>query len=172
MVHHMNKNTTYIVAASVIIIVAVIAGAYYYYYLMNPDDGGSGDTYVPSNATSLQFNVDETLSGVSTYYRIFSNNTVGTETQLRFELQPAPTLVYILDEGQAKVWSNATGAWIEDDFAAQWAYWNPKYEDYVNNLADWTTGEKTYTATDGTAIRIYDIQVNPTLDASLFKPPT
>jgi hypothetical protein len=169
----MNKNTMYIIAvAVVIVIVAVIAGAY---ILMNPGGGGGGgggNTYVPSNATSLQFNVDETLSGVTTTYHVFANNTVSTETMLRIEIAGTPTLVYILDEGQQKCWGNATGSWIEEDFATQWAYWNPKYEGYVTNLANWTTGEKTYTATDGTAVRIYDIQVNPTLDASLFKAPT
>ena len=167
----------YIVAAVVVIIVvvAVIAGAY---VLMNPGGGGGGgggggeDTYVPSNATSLQFNVDETLSGVTTNYRVFSNNTASTETMLRIEIQPLPTLVYILDDGQNKVWSNATGAWIEDDFATQWAYWSPKVEGYVDSLADWTTGEYTYTAADGASVRIYDIVVNPTLDASLFEGPT
>ena len=176
----MNKNTMYGIVAAVVIVVVVaaVAGAY---VLMNPGgggggdgggDGGGADTYVVTNATSLQFNVDETLSGITTTYNIFANKTVSTETMLRFEIAGTPSLVYILDGGQHKVWSNATGTWNEEDFTTQWDYWSPKFEGYVDSLAHWTTGEYTYTAADGTSVRIYNIVVNPTLDASLFKGPT
>jgi hypothetical protein len=63
-----------------------------------------------------------------------------------------------------------TGTWNADEnFEEVKAQWQPLFEGYRSDLADWTSC--TWTLTDGTTT-ITEISVNPTLADSVFEVPT
>ena len=175
----MNKKTMYIAAAVIVIVIVVaIAGAY---VLMNPGGGGGGTTetvYTMGNATSLQYNVNITTSGVVGTY-MFAGKNIGTANlTLRIDATPvvgADTYSSILSATDESAWSNATGTWATSDFATDWGQtWSPLWSGYIDHNPNWKAGDVdiTYTDNSGNEIVIYGIVINPTLADSLFTPPT
>jgi len=168
----MNKKTIYIlVAVLVVILVVGVAGVY---ILMNQGAGGANEETVNvADASSLQYNVDVTSQGTTATYKYAAKGMGTSDLMLRIDIAggEAGDWVYILNGAEQKAWAYADGEWseISDAFATQWDAWNPLLEGYVDNLTQWSgTGEWTYTA--GTEdIRIYNIEVNPTLADSVFQ---
>jgi hypothetical protein len=163
----MNKNTTYILVA-VLAIILVVAGAGVLLLMNDGADNGNGNGNGTPNvidATSLQFEVEDPTG---TYK--YSAKNIGSETLLRIEyLDEEFGFAVIIDGAEHEAWSNMAGEWVEEDFEATWDDWYDLWRGYVDSLAHWTEGE--YTSADGT-IRIYNIEVNPTLADSLFQVPS
>ncbi len=164
----MNKKTIYIVVAVLVVVIVVgVAGV----LLLN--QGGNGGQPTPTatpapsvaDATSLQFTVKDS-SGTYTYYA----KNIGAETILAVEyLDPTAGFKIIINGADQTAASNMTGTWATEDFQTDKAQWQPLFEGYVHDLANWTSGE--WTSTDG-ATKISGISVNPTLADSVFQVPT
>jgi hypothetical protein len=174
----MNKKTMYIVVAAVIIII-VVAGVGIYVLMGTGGGGGGGgggtqDTYTVTNATSLQYNVNETTNGALVTYEFAGNNVNTSQLMLRVDIPggSAGNYSYILSVSQQKAWSSTNGgAWTEDNYTNDWSTWGLAWYTYNNNLVNWSgTGDYSYTSTTGSSITIYNITVNPTLADSLFQP--
>lgn len=165
----MNKKTIYIVVAVLVVVIVVgVAGVLLLNNGNNGEDTNPTATPEPSpsvaDATSLQFTVTD-----STGTYIYSAKNIGDETILAIEY-PDETAGFkvIIDGAHQTAASNMTGTWATEDFQTDKAQWQPLFEDYIHDLADWTSG--TWTSADG-ATTITDISVNPTLDDSMFEVP-
>ena len=80
--------------------------------------------------------------------------------------------IYIVNGATKQFWISTNGEWadLSSVYASQYATWFGIYNTYKDNLASWAGfGDYTYTAPDGSSVRIYDISVNPTLPDSLFQ---
>jgi hypothetical protein len=174
------KGISTLVIAVIVVVVVVVVGVGVYLLMSGPSgNGGATPTPTPTpatpdveGATSLQFSVEVTSGGTS-YTNTYMAKNIGTsDMKIRIELTTYD-IIDILDATQQKVWEYANGEWtdLSDAFADQWGSWSDTWSGYKNTLMDWTgTGDWTYTATDGSTVRIYNISVNPTLADSLFEP--
>lgn len=173
----MDQKTIAIVVI-VVVIVAVIGVAAYWML----SSGGTGEpeptptpTATPTGiegANSLEFTVDitgGTAEGTTNYYA----KNIGTDDlMIRVECEYGEmTLTYIVNGALQKAWADEGTGWVDlsDTFSDQWALWQPTYQVYEDELGTWTEGEWTYTADDGSEVRIYNITVNPSLEDSLFE---
>jgi hypothetical protein len=173
----MNKKTIYIIVA-VLVVVIVIAGAAAFLLMNNGGGGGATPTPTPEptaltvvDASTLQFNVAETTSGVTLNYAFASKN-VNTSTQVvRMDILSTTNYSYIVDLGASTSFlSTDNGAtWAASDFAADSAY-IVAFADYQTALVNWDghSAEYSYTASDGRGIVISAIHVNPTLDEATY----
>lgn len=174
----MDQKTIAIVVIAVVIVAVIGVGAYWMLSI-----GGTGEpeptpTPTPTGiegASSLQFSVDITggaSEGTTNYYA----KNIGTDDMMvRVECEYGEmTLIYIVNGAQQKAWADEGSGWVDlsDTFKDQWDLWAPTYQVYEDELGTWTEGEWTYTADDGSEVRIYDITVNPSLADSLFEAET
>ena len=168
-VSNTNKNTMYIlVAALVIIIVIVGVGAYVFLggggVTPPPSNGNGGETvYTMGNATSLKFSVNLTdSSGISGIYN----------TMMRLDIEGDDVVYsYIFFVGNQTDWNNASGTWAEGNYTENWTIWGAQWYNYITHNSGWKTGDAEITYTDsGNSIKVYDIEINPTLDDSVFAP--
>jgi hypothetical protein len=166
----MNKKTIYIiVAVLVVVIVAAAAGV----LLMNRNSGNNPQaTATPTatatdvaHATSLQFNV---TSDTGHYRFSAANITTGAVLSIEY-FDTTAGFKIIVNSSAHTASSNMTGTWTTDDYQTTWDQWNPLFQGYITNLANWTSGA--WTSTDGKTT-LSDISVNTALDASLFKVPS
>ena len=171
----MNKNTMYILVAVVVIIVVVatVAGAY---MLMNP---GGGNTVKVADATSLQYDVDVTYQGTTSLSKFAAKNLGASDMMLRIDLLGGDqgNYTYILNSEDKTVWLALNGNWTDasttyNDLMATGGL-GAQNTVHTDALANWSgTGDYTYTDSVGTSYKIYNVAINPTLDDSLFQPPT
>ncbi len=179
----MKKSTIYAIVA-VLVVVIIIAGVAAYYYGKG-GNGGSGTTPTPSpvpsatpvsiaSATSLQFSADATSGGTTTTLN-FAGENIGTSNLLiRIDL-PAYNQSYVLNYGHQASWTSTDGGktWtLDSSFTNDNNIWGARWVGEVSALGNWTgTGDYTYSSTTGgvtSTVKIYNIQVNPSLPASLF----
>lgn len=137
--------------------------------------GGNGGTTVDvSGANSLRFSVSVTQAGEGQEVATYMVKNAGTSNlMMRIEMVDSSSqeYIYIINGALEKVWIYSDGEWTDLSvaYSTYWDTWNSAWEGYRTNLADWTgLGDWTYTD-DGTTVRIYDIDVNPTLSDSLFQ---
>ena len=174
----MNQKT--IAIAVIVIIVVAVIGVGAYYVLSNPgENGGNEPTPTPTatptgvaDATSIQFTVEITGGDSAGTYDYYAKNIGTTDMMIRVEI-PDYDFVYIVNGAEQKAWQNQGSGWedLSSDFQTQWDIWEPTYQAYVDQLASWTSGDYTYTASDGASVTIANIIVNPTLEDSLFQAP-
>jgi len=177
----LNKKTIYIIVA-VLVVVIIIAGAAAYILSNNGNGGTTSPTPTPTptptvsvaGATSLQFSANATTSGVTSTLN-FAGENIGTSNLTIRVDYPAGNLSYVLNYGTQQSWSstNSGTTWISDNYANDLASWGARWTGVVSALGNWTgTGDYTYTTTSvgvPSTVTVYDISVNPTLSASLFK---
>jgi hypothetical protein len=170
---------------AVIVIIAVAAVAVLIYVVMQGGGsgggggggGGGGTTVSIAEATSLRFSVSYPSNQEEPWrFTFFAKNAGAPNIMLRAEMtKPTGTKeIYIFNLAQTKAWIYMDGQLREyqeyKSWKDIWASWQEQYETYKYNLAYWTgAGDYTYTASNGTNIRIYDISVNPSLEDSLFQ---
>jgi hypothetical protein len=172
----MNQKTVAIVVIAIILIAVIGVAAYWYL-----GGGGAGEpepTPTPApgieDATSLQYSVEITGGESAGTYKYIAKNIGTDDMMIRVEIpmEGMDDLVYIVNGAQQKAWANEGTGWVDlsDSFSDQWDAWKATWDGYTGNLADWTSGEKTYTdPADGSTVRIFDIVVNPSLEDSLFE---
>jgi hypothetical protein len=166
-----NKKTVYIiVVVLVVVIVAAGVGVVLYYH---PTTTPAKPVTVVG-ATSLQFAVNATSSGVTTTLG-FAGENIGTSNLMMRIDDPAGNYSIIMNYGQQKSWAtfdNGTTWTLDSSFATDNSTWGERWTGEVTALANWNgTGNYVYTTTTSgvtTTVTIYDISVNPSLPASLF----
>jgi len=177
-VSNTNKNTMYIVVAALVIII-VIVGVGAYVFLGGGGGGGNGNgggetIYTMGNATSLRYTVNMTTADITGTY-MFAGKNLGTgDLLLRVDANPivddATTYSYLFYAGNQTSYNNATGTWAQGDFTTDWATYSGMFEGYIAHNEDWMTGDGDIEYTDaGNNIKVYDIEINPTLADSLFQ---
>jgi uncharacterized protein (UPF0333 family) len=171
------KGISALVIAVIVVIVVAAVGVGVYLAMSNTgENGGNGGGETPDveGATSLQFSVAITAEGESIGTYTYMAKNIGTsDMMIRVEMSNGYELVDIVNGAEQKAWEYMAGEWtdLSDTFSDQWDAWDSTWQGYKNSLADWTgTGDWTYTDTDGSSIRVYDIAVNPSLADSLFQP--
>jgi hypothetical protein len=161
------KRKKLIIAILIIIaIAAVVAGVFFAMRI-----GGGG---IVGGASSLQFSSTVTYEGTMLGNYSYMVKNVGTSNlKMRIATNDAQgnSNIYIIDGAQRKAWLYSDGQWhdITDAFPTQWATWRAQLKEYTDNLAGWTSGDMTYTASNGATVRVYDIVVNPSLADSQFQ---
>lgn len=95
------------------------------------------------------------------------------DMDLRVDLLP-DLVSYILKKGQQEGWASMGAGWssfteLGYSFSENWNEYNGYFEEYLGCLSGWASGEWSGSVGGQTAI-IYDIQVNPALDNSVFTP--
>jgi hypothetical protein len=167
-----------VMAAAVIVIVAIAAVAVGVYLATQGGGGGGGgikNTYTVANATSLQLEADVTSQGVTITQKWAVKNLNTSQLMLRLDLLggTAGNYSYILIASNQTVWSAENGTWtdVSSTFNNLWSIWGTHWTNLRNALANWSgTGDYTYTASTGESVRVYNINVNPSLADSLFQP--
>jgi hypothetical protein len=124
-----------------------------------------------SGATSLDFKIDMTAAGQTTTMRFRARNIGTANMDIRYDMAE---MSYILSGSQQQGWVYAAGQWMSFsdmglNFSEYWDTTSSSFEEYTGQLSEWTSGEWTYSY-GGYTIRIYDIQVNPTLGDEVFTP--
>ena len=157
-----------------IIVVAVLAiGAVAAYLLLGTEDN-TEDIITVENASSLQFSVDLTLNETSLGNYTYSAKNIGTDdSMIRVEIpDPSGDLIYIVNGADQTAWAYAAGEWLDlsETFTNEWDMWSLTMDGYKDSLETRTEGDWTFTDTDGTGVKVYDIAINPTLADSLFAP--
>jgi uncharacterized protein (UPF0333 family) len=167
----MNKKAvSMVLVAVIVIVVVVVVGVAAYWALSNTggDGGGDGngggeDVYTVGNATSLAFTISAE-EGNSIGTTVYKAKNIGTDNfMLRIEINAeGMDLIYIVNGAEQKAWADEGSGWqdLSDTFQAQW-------DAYTGIFPDWTTGG-TFTDGDGYTVTVSDVQINPTLEDSLF----
>ena len=155
---------------AVVVIVAIAAVAVGVYLATR---SGPSPSVNIAGASSLQFTVDVTGGSSAGTYKYMAKNIGTSNMMIRVEgtTSSLGNFVYIVNGAQQKAWVYLNGAWMDlsSTFSALWSSWNSAFTGYRNNLVNWPGyGDWTYTAPDGSTIRIHDITVNPSLADSLF----
>ncbi len=141
------------------------------------ENGDNGDTVEQENdvagANSLQFKVSvDPADSESVDYTYMIKDANTSDMMMRVEMDTAgEEMIYILNRPQQKVWVYSGGQWMDfsNTYQTYWDTWNSAWEGYRTNLLDWTGGDWTYTTPDGDSVRIYDIDIDPSLADSLFQ---
>jgi hypothetical protein len=141
------------------------------------ENGDNGDTVDQENdvagANSVQFKVSvDPVDTESVDYTYMIKNANTSNMMMRVEMETeGEEMIYILNRPQQKVWVYSGGQWMDfsNTYQTYWDTWNSAWEGYRTNLLDWTGGDWTYTTPDGDSVRIYNIDINPSLADSLFE---
>jgi cytoskeletal protein RodZ len=125
-----------------------------------------------ASASSLKYKVSLTENGqVQGTYTYQGKNSGTTNFMLRIDSHDAESeQAFLFSGAEKKAWAYENNQWtdISPSYDMQFAMWNNLWIAYNNNLAAWAgTGSYSYTQ-DGSTVTIFDIQVNPVLDDSLF----
>ncbi|MBA7679983.1 hypothetical protein ES703_88290 [subsurface metagenome] len=136
------------------------------------DDGGT--TVDVAGASSLQYKVSvNPADAESVEYTYMIKNAETSDMMMRIEMESSgESFIYIINGVQQKVWVCSGDQWMDfsDVYSTYWDTWNSAWEGYRTNLLDWTgVGDWTYTTPNGDSVRIYDIDINPSLADSLFQ---
>ncbi len=135
------------------------------YEWQEPSGGTTGGI---GSATSLSFKVTVTYQGAATETTFKAKDIGSSSMKIRMEGTAAGyEYIYIVNGAQQKAWMYAGGQWLDmsSTFSTYWSTWSQSFSGYQESLSAWTSG--TYTSPDG-SVTISDIQVNPSLDDSLF----
>lgn len=157
------KNETEGVAPLIlaVVVIVVAAGVSVGAYVVVKGGGGGGGGI--GSATSSSFDV--TIAGTGTY--TFQAKDIGSNNlKVRVTGSAAGTdFIYIVNGATQTAWRDFGGTWTQEDFSTVWSTWETAFSGYQTELDSWMGG--TYTSPDGT-VTISNIQVNPSLDDSLF----
>jgi len=166
------KNETKGIAPLIIAVVAIVvaAGAGVGIYVATRSGGGGGGGGDIGSANSMSYKADATYQGTTMTYDFKAKNLQNTANfMMRMEGSTmGQSFIYIINAAQNKGWMCVNDTWQELPIADLSLY-QTSFEGYQSQLSGWTGGDYTYTdPTTGMTVRIYDIEVNPSLDDSLF----
>ncbi len=180
----MNKKgiSTWVIVAIVVIIIIVAGVAAYVLY------GGGGEptptpTPTPTSpvegATSMRFDVNATVDGALEIDRFTVKNLGTSDLLIRVDETDKDGLdfLYLIHQSGEKAWAYCMGEGgdVSSDFATYWnneLIGNTAVEGYMSALANWSgTGNYEYTS-GGDSFIIYNIVVDPTVEDSVFEPPS
>jgi hypothetical protein len=169
----MNKNTIYIIAVLLVVIIAVSAAVVLLNNNSNPNKQTTAVNIV--DASSLQFTVNDTSQGTTTPYQFTGINIGKANLTIRVDLPSCnpggANYTYVFNAGTQSAWNKTSdAAWMTDNFNNAWPLWGNMWSGYLSKLDAWnSTATYSYTASNGDAIIIFDIRVNPTIPNSTFQ---
>ena len=169
----MNKNIIYIIAVLLVVIIA--AGAAVVLLNNNPSPNKQTTAVNIADASSLQFTVNDTSQGTTTPYQFTGINLGTANLTIRVDLPSCnpggANYTYVFNTGTQSAWNKTSdAAWMTDNFNNAWPLWGNMWSGYVSKLDAWnSTATYSYTASNGDAIIIFDIHVNPTIPNSTFQ---
>ena len=171
----------YIIVAALVVVI-IVAGAAAYVLSNNANNGTTNPTPTPTtnptvnipNATSLVFSVNDTSQGTTTTYQFKAANMGTADIALRVDVpgcNAGANFTYVFKAATQSAWNSTnSGAFVTDKFASAWPLWGNMWSGYVTKLDSWnSTATYSYTASNGDAIKIFDISVNPTIPSSTFQ---
>lgn len=140
----------------------------------NENGDGGGTEVDVGGASSMQFKVSvDPADAESVEYEYMIKNAGTSSLMMRIEMESAgEEFIYIINGAQETVWICSDGEWMEfsELYQSYWETWNSAWQGYQTSLLDWTGyGDWSYTTPNGDSVRIYDINVNPSLSDSLFQ---
>jgi hypothetical protein len=166
----MNKKTIYgLVAVLIVVIVAAVAAV-----LLSNNGGGNTQSVSVADATSLEFMANVTSNGITVTHACYGKNMGSSNLTVRVDILAGESgnWSHVLDQGQGKSWNcTNSGAWIEvGNFTDDWNSWGTRWTNFVTNLNNWNgTGDYSYTSSNGNAVTIYNVEINPSLPDSIFQ---
>ena len=177
-----------VIVVIIVAILAVSAIAVYVATSGNEDDSGNnnggttdngneetgGTTVDVAGASSFQYTVTvDPADGETVEYTYMIKNVETSNLMMRIDMESSgEEIIYIINGAQQTAWIYSNDQWVDlsDAFPSYWDTWNSAWEGYRTNLLDWTgVGDWTYTTPNGDSVRIYDIDINPSLADSLFQ---
>ena len=174
--HKMNqKGIAPLAIVAIIVVAAVVVGVGVLLATRGegvPGEGeGEGEGEGIAGASSLDYKCDLTSPTGTLTYRFRARNIGTANMDIRVDMAD---IVYILSGSQREGWVYVAGQWMSFsdmgyNFDEQWNQYVGSLEQYTGYLSGWTGGEWSGTF-GGITYRIYDIQVNPSLPDSLFRP--
>jgi hypothetical protein len=166
------KGIAPLIIAVVVVVVVAVAGVGAYVLVSRgggTGGGGGGGGGDIGSATSLKFDVSSTTGGVSSSMTFYVKGIGSDAVKMRVEGTAAGQEFKLIINGeQEKVWMYIAGQWMDfsSSYSDYWEQWNSAFSGYKESLSGWA-GSGTWTSPDGT-VTISNIQVNPTLEDSLF----
>jgi hypothetical protein len=178
----MNKKAVSMVLIAVIVIVVVVVVGVAAYWALSNTGGEEGPTPTPTptpaasieDATSLGFKVNATIDGANGLYAFTAKNLGTSDILLRVDAVEADgsVFVYLYNQTAETAWVQFGGEWT-DQSTSFTSYWDGTlgytgFSAYKAELAaNWSSGDYDYTS-DSNSYHIYDIDVNPAIEDSLF----
>ncbi len=169
----MNKNIIYIIAVLLVVIIVASTAV----ILLNNNQSPNKQTTAVNiaDASSLQFTVNDTSQGTTTPYQFTGINIGSANLTIRVDLPSCnpggANYTYVFNSGTQSAWNKTSdAAWMTDNFNNAYSLWGNMWSGYVSKLDAWnSTATYSYTASNGDAIIIFDIRVNPTIPNSTFQ---
>jgi hypothetical protein len=173
----MNKKTIYIVVAVIVVIIVVGAAGV---LLLNGNNGTTNPTATPtptpsvpvSNATSIQFNMNQTTGDVVIGYTYTCKNLNAADEAVRIDMSLAEgNYSYIVDLGTQKSYASTDGGatWTATTFADDCTTYVTPFHAIIDKLVANDDSGANYSYTDnGSTNDVYSIVVNPTIASSVF----
>lgn len=170
-------STALIVA--IVVTVVVVAVAVPAVILLKPGEPAPGEGI--AGATSLAFKSDYLSGEYSGTMSTLKLKNLGLDSmKIRVEgtFQGQELTTVIVNGELQKAWLYSSGQWMDWPFSGTvsppfehsgWDWMTESLEAVEDTFSGWTSGE--FTTTDpitGVTIRVYDIEVNPLLEDSLF----
>ncbi len=77
---------------------------------------------------------------------------------------------YAFKTGTQNAWNSTnSGTWVADNYNKAWTLWGNIWSGYLAKVESLTsTGQYSYTASNGDPTVIYNISINPSITASTF----
>ena len=127
-----------------------------------------------SSATSMRYKVSIQPAGqVGMEYEYIVKDAGTDNMKMRIEIETEYDFtIYIINGEDQTAWVHTGEEWLDlsDGFTTYWDMHKESWEGYQTSLQDWTgAGEYRYDLPTGDAVVIYDIEINPTLEDSLFQ---
>jgi len=166
------KNETKGIAPVIlaVVVIVVVAGVGVGTYVATRGGGGGAGGDIAS-ATSMSCKVDVTVPDLGTMAFDLKAKNLQNTANLMMRMEGTvsdQSVIYIINAAQSKGWICTAGTWQELPVGDLSTYWT-QFTSYQSQLSGWTGGDYTYTdPTTGYSVRIYDIELNPSLDDSLF----
>jgi hypothetical protein len=166
------KNETKGIAPLIIAIVVIVvaAGVGVGAYVATRGGGGTSGGDIGS-ATSLSCKVDVTVPDQGTMTLDLKAKNLQNTANLMIRMEGTmydTSVIYIINAAQSKGWICTADIWQEMS-VGDFSTYQAQLTSYPSQLSGWTGGDYTYTdPTTGYSVKIYAIEVNPTLDDSLF----
>jgi|WetSurMetagenome_2_1015567.scaffolds.fasta_scaffold294929_1 hypothetical protein len=148
----------YAIVAIVIIAVAAVAGVIVFTMGQRGDNNPQGD--------SIKFNVDATSAYGTIYTTTVSAKNIGQNNMLLLWENPHVKTKMVLDFSKQTSWEYFYGSWTE----YPWAFNNisSDWSQMWTHIQGSNGTEVTYSDESNSTIRLYNIQINPSLPDSLF----
>ncbi len=170
------KGIAPLVIVAIVVVAAAVVSVGAYVALSGGSPGTTTTSVNIADATSLSFKVDATVEGMETTGQFWVKGLGTSAIKMRMDMSVAgQDVVIVIDGATEEAWASAAGQWMDvsAEFQQYWDQFETAFEQYKDQLAGWNGtvgGEYTYTdPASGAVIRIYEIQVNPALNDSIFQ---